>query len=413
MIKNVNEFIFFLGVGGICFLAAKKNKSLNFYVATFTVLFMITWRLPFGNISSRYYSSLIFPFCFFASCFLEKISIITNKRIISTGILVIVFVFWAYKNYYLTQVNTNLFVIGDYLDQTHRTTDNCQLKMYYSDAIRIFPNIKKDDSVKMYFDDKDIKDVSSFAEGFQTVNSTILYDIIIKKNTSLRIKAKNKNIIFKQVLSLFYQRNMKNKHCMYYIKSIIPCNVVSLNSEIFPESGVLKNGDLELLDTPEHSFKKMKDHIGNYELFFENDSSVRTPVNAYFHNATEQTRFHPYYNCTDSNAISGKYSALIKNNRKDALSYLIFNQAFKSGEYEYSILTKGEKETQICLFIDLYHDGKWDVKPLAFFVIPDKRLYQISVPISVQHLKNNEYFLVGVYVQNGQAYFDNLKVSFQ
>ena len=165
------------------------------------------------------------------------------------------------------------------------------------------------------------------------------------------------------------------------------------------------NGDLELIDSPEDSYIKFKNHIGHYALYFDFDQSKRTPVNAYFHNNPELTQYLPYYSCLNTKAISGNNSARIVTRK--GVGYLLFSQKFYSGAYQYSVTFTGNKDSTVCLFYDLNEKNKWIGRPLATYTISSENLIQkITTSFIVSNLNPGDFFLVGVWVQ-GEAYLDN------
>ena len=85
-------------------------------------------------------------------------------------------------------------------------------------------------------------------------------------------------------------------------------------------------------------------------------------------------------------------------------------QKFSKGKYILSFLAKAKRGTRLCLLYDLFKDGHWEVVPLTFFLAPDSRIYRIEKTFSISDLSDNDFFLVGAWVQDGEAFLDNFSL---
>jgi hypothetical protein len=261
-----------------------------------------------------------------------------------------------------------------------------------------------DNPFEVYHPDNTIKDFYPFLHNYKIVDRSALLNISLNAKEPDKIEIKSQLSKSRHILSIYAQKNKKRRENIYAVESKATIQILSKNKTIPPESGILKNGDLELLDSPEESFKKLKNHIGRYALFFDYDESKRTPVNAYFYNASIYTQYLPNYNCLNGCAISGNNSAYF--DIKKGNGYILFNQKLQSGVYEFSFVFSGKSNTTICILYDLYKNKAWNETPLATYTISNNNTHRIRTSFSVGDLNDNEFFLVGAWV-NGEAYLDN------
>ena len=140
----------------------------------------------------------------------------------------------------------------------------------------------------------------------------------------------------------------------------------------------------------------------------EKQENQLIPRHAYF-SAVEDLEVPPEVNAENDFRIAGDHSVRIKASGKDV--FLMFDREFPNGEYEYSVLVTGKKGTRLRLVYEVYGDRGREVRPIATFNIPDKRLFQITAHFSVRDLAPGEHFQAGVLVQKGEAYFDNFSLN--
>lgn len=408
--KSVNEFIFVLGLLGIVFLL-RKNKKKGFLAANIVIILiaMTVWRGLFNIVSSRYAVGLLFPYVICSAFFISELLRGKNRlsKFVLIGLITSMSISWFQKNYVISRTNSNIEIASEIHERYNRKKQEYIFFTHSTDAERIAFLGKGYNQIKKYNTNETISDLVSYITNYRRVPQGVLFDIVINSKEPSTISIKQDKSKYRFVSSFFTQKNKKKKHCIYLIQSKAKCEPISLTQKIIPESGILKNGDLELIDNPETSYEKLKKHINQYALFYGFDKSIRTPENAYFHNPPRLTQTLPSYNCSDSFPISGKYSAVIKNNSKNGVSYILFYQKNKEGIYEYSFLVKGTRGTKVCLLYDLYKKGRWEVTNLALFEIPDNKLYKLESTFCVNDISENEYFLVGAWVQSGEAKLDN------
>lgn len=392
---------------GLCILTRRSNVIVQ--VGLLIILLMAGWRSMIHLTSSRYASGLLFPFTFFATYSIYFLGKSKRKALhcllLCTGIACIAL--WIQKNYNRSQINSNLKIVAEIHDAYNSGRDEYILVSNDEENLRIMRMEKKKNKIYQYIrqDNRTIKEI--YNQLSYALDQNTLFDIVVNARNSAPFEPYNNSLTeTKHVLSFFSQKNKKKRHFVYAIKSLVACPPVSSSNRISPECGILENGDLEIIDSEQDSYLKLKKHIGTFDPNKEYDASLRTPFNAYFYNAKNIPEPYPFYTCTDVGAISGKYSAYVKCGTIQQ-GYLIFYQKFMNGNYELSFLIKGTQGTRICILCDKYTNKKWQPVPLAFFTVPNKGLFHPIVNFSIDDLEPGDYFLVGVYIQNGEAFFDN------
>lgn len=403
--RCINEIIVALGVLGIIALN-KKYHSFFAKVAVTTILFMLLWRCVYGLTSSRYAAGLIIPFVIYSAYFIVSVK---NKLFVPPFAILLVFTFCLFlrKNYNISPINSHLCIISEFHDRYNNTRENCILLTPTKDAHRIKYLEKNNNPFQYYSDKKTIEDVRSFIQEYKIVNTKLLYDIIINSDEDFIITDIFPYQTYKKVLSISQSKN--KKHSVYLIDSKSHIQIIPFSKTIQSQSGILTNGDMELLDSPEISFQKLKSHIDDYSLYYEFDPTVRTPQNAYFYNSGLYTQCLPQYNCTSINPISGKYSAELKID--NGVAYLFFSQKFYNGTYHFSFIVKGKVGTRVCMVCEVRKNKQWNAIPLVYFFIPDKRLYMLQTDFTFEDLGNDDFFFVGAAVGEGEAVFDNFSLS--
>lgn len=408
--KTSNEVVLILGLLGFFIIWLKGKKNIYLHIVLYVLLGVLIWRIVYRINSSRYASCLIYPFCISAayciSFTIKTFSKIENKVIAIIGIALISYL--LFKNFYITQINYNLGIIAELHDRLNSRSDVWTLIMQAEDLERVRKMEQYDNPFEFYNSDQTIQDVSKYITDYKTINKKVLYNIPLGSKENGFIHLDQADSKYRHVLSVYSQKNKKKRQHVYKIESNVKLLTLSNNKPIEAESGILENGDLELLDSPEQSHIKFKNHIKNYSLYYDFDESKRTPVNAYFYNGAKYTDLLPYYNCMNNKAISGKNSALIVTSGMKGS--LIFYQKFYNGSYHYSVILSGKKDTTVCIFYDAYANKKWSVHSLGSYTIPSNGIFQIKTSFSVSDLNPGEYFLIGAYVV-GEAYLDNFCIT--
>ena len=369
---------------------------------------MIAWRVLLDIKSTRYASGLIYPFAVLAAQGIpsyRKKEMKRNYVFFFMGLIFLFFaILWINKNYNVKQCNSSLKNLAEIHD-LYAAKGKSILFTKSDEALRIKRMEKGNNPVIIYYQTETNENLKNYLEEYRTINETVLLDVVSNSKNREVFKHKYSFSSVQRVMTFHAQRNKKKWHDIYKIVSDAYVQVLHSNKTIEPESGILINGDLERLDDPELSYKKLNDHIQNYSKFFEPDPSVRTPHNAYYHNSAVFTENLPYYNTLNSYAISGNNSAFIKTQK--GVCYILFSQKNQSGKYNYSFLLTGKKDTKVCILYDLNKNKKWSVISLGEFTIPEKRLYKINSTFEISGLKSDDYFFVGAWVSNGEVYLDN------
>ena len=395
-----------MGLLGLGVLCLKKWKSSYVRVVLYLTAGMIFLRTVYGIVSGRYASCLIYIFSILAAYFLACLIRFKNKLctvcVVILGMICISN--WLYKNYSCTQIDSDLEIVSQLHEHFNRKADQWTLVMYSEDLYRIRQLGNKSNPIGRYAENKTVQDLYDFIAKYKTISRKALFTIKTNAGEAFLDDAAADPSKHRRVLSVFFQRNRKKRIHVYTVEAKGELLTLSQNRPVEPESGILRNGDLEQLDSPEQSYNKLKGHIGRYSEYFDFDETKRTPVNAYFHNDGAFTANLPYYSCLNEKAISGKNSARII--MRNGVGYLLFYQRFPAGTYHYSVTVSGEKGTRICVLYDMCANKKWKVNPLVNFDIPYKGIFQIKSTFTVSDLSSDDFFLVGAWVR-GDAYLDN------
>lgn len=406
--KSVNEFIFVLGILGFFLALRDRKRCFLAHVGIYIVLLMTGWRVLIQIDTSRYASGLIFLFVISATFFF-KCLIKTKNAVARCFLLILAGVMsflWLKKSYCITFINSPIITIAELHDRYNAKEEKTTLFLNLKDLPRFKKCVTGSNPVRGYYPASTLSDVQSFSDKCKLAYQAFLYDVLLDAKETTKITSSNTLNSCKLVLSIFSQKSKRKRHCLYYIESNSECSVVSNYETIPPESGMLENGDLEIVDSSVESFEKLKRHIKLYSDFYEYDETIRTPASAYFYNGQALTHLRPYYNCSDIDPISGKYSVVFRNIPSNGS--LFFYQKNDCGDYEFSVYVRGSKGSSVSLIADLYVDKKWKYIELIRFYLPDKRLYKLKTSFAVDELKDNDYFLAGVTIGNGDAQIDNV-----
>ena len=403
--KGTNEIIFLGGTLGLIYYLYNKKKTRNAVLFFSIIVFCITIRLIVKtklSLSSRYFSILIFPYSFFFALFVVSLFKYKNRiiRIITIICTFISLYLIIMKDIKISPNSQTIYFIADYLNSTKKTNYAynylIQPKEYY--RISHISGLKE----KMKASHIDDKSISKYILNYRTAYS----------KSVIHISTKDKSIAFstaiRPVLFLPPYHNRGNTHFIYEISSNDECFPVSTNQPPQPpDNSLLENGDLEILETPEKSFSKLKNNIKDFSMFYNFDDSIQTPINAFFQ-STSKLNSLPLFTVSKHNSISGN-SVHISYCENEGCIFLFFYQKFDAGEYTYSLQCKGNSGTNIGVLYKVLQDNKWTSVPLTFFTIPDKRLFCLSSTFSVDNLNPSEYFIIGVWVR-GDAYLDNFSI---
>lgn len=408
-----NELIFILGCLGLLLLLCKRRNNFFQKFFFFVLIFAVTWRSMYAINSSRYFSGVIFAFIFFSSCFLFYLFRKTRDSyliLFPLLLTVFTFVYLFCKNFSSHENNKALLAIVDLHKAYNRRGNSWTLLMPYKDSPRISFIEKNANQIEPIYKDVTTQDISIFFSEYRDAGKKVLYSSFLSHKEKDISNSHDKYSLSKHKHIFSFKPSKKKKYNVYKLEA--RANVLHVSDLSNPTTpGLLENGDLERLDNPETSFNKLKSNIQSYSQYYKYDESIRTPINAFFHTSPSSAQFHPYFNALNSHAIFGKNSARISTNK--GYAYILFFQKFYEGEYAFSVYIEGKKNTTVSVVYDSFFNGKWTIMPLASYTFKRDELVQIRTSFAIDDLKKGDYFLVGSYVDNGEAYFDNFSLTKQ
>ena len=408
--KGVNEYVFVIGIVGFVLLLLQKTRlSAGFHTCVVVAALMISWRIAYKIESSRYSFGLIYLFALVIAWQLSNTLRARNRFLKAFSIFLICgcLFFFGKKLYGMNQISQNISVVADTFRQYAASDKDYAFRVQDDDYSRLrhYSGIKDMDVT--YSMDKQVLNeiIADYNRAYQ--------DLIV----AFRAGESEKDIIdpgidktkYRQILSLFSQKNKKKKYHCFLIRSNVSCRAISPSAFVPPENNLLVNGDVELADSPEASFAKLKKEIPGYESFYGVNEAIRTPENAYYYNKPAFMQDSPRYDDSDSDPIVGKRSVRI--DMRNGEAFVRFYQKFSNGNYSYSMLVRGKTGTEVGMQYLVFRNNKGETHPLATFTLPDKRLYELSVSFSVDDLADNDYFRVAASVENGEAYLDQFSLT--
>lgn len=420
--KGVNIIVFIWALFGLFMVLRnpKIRKEKSFYIFSGIIVFMMVWRVAAGIMTSRYATGLILPFVVFASYFLCHAGKKKNALVRLAFYVAI-----ACTGFILLKMNTDSVsrnyssdIVSEVFRRYDRTNRLYAFRAPWKDFSRLlFVSHLNERLVAVYdthfhkfvFEDKSVYPRETVID----IDSRMIAD-----DAEVWDKLRSK-----QVASVVEDVRKNKRQLIFLLSSDDQCIPVP-EYRIPPyRPNLLDNGDLEELDSPEESCEKLKAHNAECVLADASGETVLTPRNAFFSaDPAAASRFE--VNAQNDSRIAGNNSARIRFNQEkeyrkdivwdyfpDKVASLMFERHFPNGEYEYSMLVRGETEAEICVICEFCKDGTREARRIASFRIPDKRLFQITTHLSVDDLGPDDYFQVGVSVQKGEAYFDNFSLT--
>lgn len=406
--KGVNIIIFIWAAIGLflLFRDPKLRKEKLLYIGLAAIGFMAAWRVLFQVETSRYFSGLILPFTVLASYFLYNsgkkrhglVRLALSGAIVITGIIIL--------KMNVDSVTWN--ESGTAISEIFRTIDASRDGNYYfrapwKDFRRIYYFSHLNGNIDGVYDP--VKIITNYNNVYtDTVLNVESKEIAGDARIQDELRRK-----YRLIASLIEESNLKKKQLLYVLSNDNRC--VPVPEDRIPpyRANLLDNGDMEELDSPEESREKLKTHMGQYAPSMTPEDPALTPRHAYFSVSDELTS-PPEVNAESKGRIDGNHSVRIRHYQNKPV-FLMFDKPFPNGEYEYSVLVRGEKGTRLRLVYEVCRDGGSEVHPIATFNIPDRRLFQITTRFSVQRLNPGEHFRAGVLVQKGDAVFDNFSLN--
>lgn len=414
--KGVNIIIFIWAVVGLVLLLRdpKIRKEVYFYIFLSVTLFMVVWRILIGIDTSRYAAGLILPFTVSAAYLLYEagkrrhflVRLALYVALACSGLILLKMNLDSVFRNYSSDIVSELFRDLD------ATREDYRFQVPGKDLSRILFASRLGHKVKVnaWYDDRERDFANSFVPNYNIVYPDTVYNV---DSRSIKDNAEVWDILRpKQIASLIEDTRKEKKQLVFILSSDngnrgIPVSENRIEPYL---PNLLDNGDLEELDTPEESFEKLKTHIADYAGSQDETgtAAVRTPRSAFF--ATDSdTAPLPEFDVQNDFSIAGDHSMRIRA-AKNAAS-LMFDKRFSNGVYEYSMLVKGETGTNVSILCEVCKDGGREIRTIARFIVPDKRLFRITTHLSVDDLNGEDYFLAGVSVKNGEAYFDNFSLT--
>ena len=420
--KGVNVIVFIWALFGLFMVLRnpKIRKEKSFYIFSGIIGFMMVWRVGVGIMTSRYATGLILPFVVFASYFLCHAG--KKKHALVRAAF---YVMIACTGFILLKMNTDSVfrnyssdIVSEVFKRYDRTNNLYSFRAPWKDFSRIlFASHLNERLVAVYdthfhkfiFEDKSVYP----RETLINIDSRMIAD-----DAEVWDKLRTK-----QVASLVEDAEKNKRQLIFLLSSDDQCIPVPENRIPPYRPNLLDNGDLEELDSPEESCDKLKAHNAECVLSNASGETVLTPRNAFF-SAEPAAASLFEVNAQNDSRIAGNNSARIRFNQEkeyrrdivwdyfpDKVASLMFDRHFSNGDYEFSMLVRGETGAEVCVVCEFCKDGSREPRRIAAFRIPDKRLFQITTHFSVDDLGQDDYFQVGVSVQKGEAYFDNFSLT--
>ena len=418
--KGVNVIVFIWALIGIFLLLRnpKMRKNGTLYLSLGVIGFMVFWRIGVRIISSRYSSGLIIPFVTLASCFL-----LDSARRRRPLVRLVLYVFIAITGFIVLKMNFDGLSRNQYCDvvaevfaDLEHSNRNCIFATPRNNYIRICTiGGLPIDRMEAMDDEKTFNDYIA--------NYTRVYPDTVVNTSSKMIKGElEKSGNLQKTVSLVENKKGTKHQLIYFITSDNRCAPLSENRIAPYRKNLLENGDFEVLDTPEDSLSKVKSYLADVSGPASSaDENVRTPKNVSFVASSEssfflrprerkkKTAFAAEFNALNDFSIDGDNSVRIRT--AGSAARLMFDKHFTNGKYEYSLLVRGGKRTEIIVFYEVCQGGKRQTVPVATAELTDKRLYQISTDFSVDDLNGEDYFRVGAEVRSGEAFFDDFSLN--
>ena len=399
--RGIEEITTVLGLLGILlFLLFGHAKARVKWTIVFLLLFIVFWRTIFSRfqgMSSRYVSGLIIPFLLLAVYSFHQL-IQKKAKAVRWCIAIMMAVMllnYIKKDFKRNQGDINYYTIAEITKRSEAAGKEEVFLVPQKDLERI-SFLSQTDNVRI---------VQSFQFPYRQNFEKTYYPAIIDvdfDNSIIPNERKN------HICSFRTSRNSKKRIDIFYSEPAIQLRVNPVPATIDAAENVLQNGTIEEIDSAQESQKKLVASIPKYSSFPEYDESVRTPQNAYFQ-VSPKTETMPSFGIESANPIDGRNSVFIRSG--DGAVYLIFDQPLRNGRYSYSFLVKGKQGTTVQPVYKPHFDRNRHTIPICLFTIPDSRTFQISCTFDFDGLKDTDYFLVGVRVQDGETLLDDFVLS--
>lgn len=424
--KGVNIVIFIWAAVGLVMMLRdpKFRKERFFFLSLAVVGFMALWRILIGIDTSRYAAGLILPFTVSAAYLLYvarkkrhlPVRLVLCVALICSGFIIPKMILDSVFRNYSSDVMSEMF--RD-LDRTH---NDYAFLVPRKDLSRILFSSRLDRKLKAITmaEGRDIerdvvcKYVTNYKRAYPDTVLNIESRTLKDNKTDDKTKEKMEKVLDilrpKQIASIVDDARKEKKQMVFILSTGNQSGPVSENRIPPYRPNLLDNGDLEEQDSPEESGTKMNAHLG--DLIADGGAALAAagpPRNAFFSvEATPETI--PEFRIQNDDAIDGEHSVRIR--AGEVAAYMMFDKRFSNGQYDYSMLIKGETDTNVAIICEINReDGGSKIRRIALFTIPDRRLFQISTHFSMEDLNGGDDFRIGVSVEKGEAFFDNFSLT--
>lgn len=423
--KGANIIIFIWAMIGLYFLLRdpKVRKDFHFWLYAAVIGFMVAWRIVIRILTSRYAAGLIIPFVLLAAVFLVN-SVKRRHLIVRLGLYVLI----AITGFIILKMNLDSTTRNYYSDMIAEVFDDLgtsRPKDYtfvveFDDYSRMFNQTRLGRNLGRLKEDK----VQDYTLGYRRIYPDTILNAPSKGITDEVARLDN----MKLLVSLVEKKtsNKIKKQLIYAMSGPDECVPISKSGILpCPENNLLENGGMEATDSPEESSAKVETYLKDVSP----PSLVRMPRNAHFAFAPAdeiaaelpadeinlspalETASPPEFDVRSDFAIDGEHSAWI--HVSDGTGLLLFEKEFESGgQYALSMLVQGETGTDVGIFhVVRKADGSRETRQVANLMLPDKRLFRVTVHFSAADLEKTDSFQVGVSVRNGGALFDDFSLT--
>ena len=408
-----------LAVGALCGILLLCWKTRPFrnrwgWIIGAVLLWMIAWRTIYQIISSRYASVLIYfaviltvYACFRLETFCRDICRCPKRfaayipYVFIGGLMIACLLKAIHFDPYSSHISQGYEVLRTFAARETVTVwteeDNAMRTQFYT-GIQTVP-LERIDSAALR---EELKN-------FRRFGTALLLDIQERSSQPFQNRQElglSESAEWQPVFSCYANRKKKKKHNIYRYKPLLPVQVSCPAEPMEMTGNMLKDGGLELLDSPEISAKRLPVHMR--EIPFYDNREFRMPRTGYFGIPSKKygPGKAPELEIVTEDVIAGKYSLKIHARGEDG--YWVFYERFPSGCYLYSVRVKGLPGTLVQLFLNTAkHNAYFGNFPVAEFRLPDEKLYELKVMISEDDVRGGDYFHPAVKVNQGEAMLDD------
>ena len=373
----------------------KKELKLFYWIA----FFMIVWRILIRIITSRYAAALIIPLAFFSSLYL--CNPFRKKHLLAklawTAIFVCTGFIYLKMNFDSLSRYDYSSLVAETFDRYQYSKNDCMFSVRNTEYNRI--SYLSRIPFKRFVNPK-----QPLKEHLRQTLSDILLNYQVKTDENeLRGEQGLGTVAF------FPQSSSKKQLVCIYTTQNRAKPVSEANRPPYSPN-LLQNGDVETLLSPEEPRAVPDEGAENESAPDGSREQIQIPAGTILCSGQEPGTEPEFTATDDSNeVIDGSRSVRIRQESGDVSFF--FSQGFANGTYRYSMLVRGTPGTRIAAVRRSGREEETNVQTISTFVIPDRRLFEISCYFTVDDLKDDETFGVGVNLSGGEAVFDNFSVA--